>query len=90
MTTFLAVAFVATCGGVIYNIATANDAEANYIQKYGAWGRECTEGKVVRRLRITRITRWETWFQTQLILATCQIRYHSHFGIIVERHSSEP
>ena len=27
-----------------------------------------------------------TWFQfqTQLILTTCQIRYHSHCGIIVE------
>jgi chlorophyll synthase len=36
VTTFLAVAFVATCGGVIYNIATANDAEANYIQNIEA------------------------------------------------------
>ena len=24
-----------------------------------------------------------TWFQTQLILTTCQIRYHSQCGIIV-------
>ena len=24
-----------------------------------------------------------TWFQTQLILTTCQIRYRSHCGIIV-------
>ena len=31
-----------------------------------------------------------TWFQTQLILTTCQIRYHSHCGIIVALDSSEP
>ena len=31
-----------------------------------------------------------TWFQTQLILATCQIRYHNHCGIIVALDSSEP
>ena len=24
-----------------------------------------------------------TWFQTQLILTTCQVRYHSHCGIII-------
>ena len=29
-----------------------------------------------------------TWFQTQSIL-TCQIHYHSHFGIIVALNSSE-
>ena len=31
-----------------------------------------------------------TWFQTQLILTTCQIRYHSHCGIIVALDSSDP
>ena len=31
-----------------------------------------------------------TWFQTQLILTTCQIRYHSHCGIIVALDSPEP
>ena len=31
-----------------------------------------------------------TWFQTQLILTKCQIRYHSHCGIIVALDSSEP
>ena len=31
-----------------------------------------------------------TWFQTQLILTACQIRYHSLFWIIVERDSSQP
>ena len=31
-----------------------------------------------------------TWFHTQLILTTCQIRYHSHCGIIVALDSSEP
>ena len=31
-----------------------------------------------------------TWFQTQLILTACQIRYHSHCGIIVAVDSSEP
>ena len=31
-----------------------------------------------------------TWFQTQLILTACQIRYHSHCGIIVALDSSEP
>ena len=31
-----------------------------------------------------------TWFQTQLILTACQIRYHGHFGIIVALDSSEP
>ena len=31
-----------------------------------------------------------TWFQTQLILTTCQIRYHSQCGIIVALDSSEP
>ena len=31
-----------------------------------------------------------TWFQTQLILTTRQIRYHSHCGIIVALDSSEP
>ena len=31
-----------------------------------------------------------TRFQTQPILATCQIRHHSHCGIIVALHSSEP
>ena len=30
------------------------------------------------------------WFQTQLILTTCQIRYHGHCGIIVALDSSEP
>ena len=30
------------------------------------------------------------WFQTQLILTTCQIRYHGHWGIIVALGSSEP
>ena len=31
-----------------------------------------------------------TWFQTQQILTTCQIRYHSHCGVIVALDSSEP
>ena len=31
-----------------------------------------------------------TWFQTQLILTTCQIRYHSQCGIIAALDSSEP
>ena len=31
-----------------------------------------------------------TWLQTQLILTLCQIRYHSHCGIIVALDSSEP
>ena len=31
-----------------------------------------------------------TWFQTQLILTTCQIRYHGQCGIIVAMDSSEP
>ena len=31
-----------------------------------------------------------TWFQTQLILTTCQIRYHSLCGIIVTLDNSEP
>ena len=31
-----------------------------------------------------------TWFQTQLILSTCQIRYHNQCGIIVALDSSEP
>ena len=31
-----------------------------------------------------------TWFQMQLILTTCQIRYHSQCGIIVAPDSSEP
>ena len=31
-----------------------------------------------------------TWFQTQLTLTTCQIRYHGHRGIIVALDSSEP
>ena len=31
-----------------------------------------------------------TWFQTQLILTTYQIRYHSQCGIIVALDSSEP
>ena len=31
-----------------------------------------------------------TWFQTQLILTTCQIRYHGQCGIIVVLDSSEP
>ena len=31
-----------------------------------------------------------TWFQTQLILTTCQICYRSHCGIIVALDSSEP
>ena len=29
------------------------------------------------------------WFQTQLILTTCQIRYHRHCGVIVALDSSE-
>ena len=32
----------------------------------------------------------KTWFQTQLILTTCQIRYHSQCRIIVALDSSEP
>ena len=31
-----------------------------------------------------------TWFQIQLILTTCQIRYHAHCWIIVAMDSSEP
>ena len=31
-----------------------------------------------------------TWFQTQLIRTTCQIRYHGHCGIIVALDSSDP
>ena len=31
-----------------------------------------------------------TWFRNQLILTTCQIRYHGHCGIIVALDSSEP
>ena len=31
-----------------------------------------------------------TWFQIQLFLTTCQIRYHTHCGIIVALDSSEP
>ena len=31
-----------------------------------------------------------TWFQTQLILTTCQIRYRGQCGIIVALHSSDP
>ena len=31
-----------------------------------------------------------TWFQIQLILTTCQIRYHTRCGIIVALDSSEP
>ena len=31
-----------------------------------------------------------TWFQIQLILTPCQIRYHTHCGIIVALDSSEP
>ena len=31
-----------------------------------------------------------TWFQTQLILTTCQIHYHDQGGIIVALGSSEP
>ena len=31
-----------------------------------------------------------TWFQTQLILTMCQIRYHGHCGIIVALDSSVP
>ena len=30
------------------------------------------------------------WFQPQLILTTCQIRYHTRGGIIVAPDSSEP
>ena len=30
-----------------------------------------------------------TWFQIQLIFNTCQIRYHTHCGIIVALDSSE-
>jgi hypothetical protein len=30
-----------------------------------------------------------TWFQTQIIPTTCQIRYHSHCGIIVALDSSD-
>ena len=31
-----------------------------------------------------------TRFQTQLFRTTCQIRYHSHCGIIIALGSSEP
>ena len=31
-----------------------------------------------------------TWFQTQLIPTLCQIRYHSHCGIITALDISEP
>ena len=31
-----------------------------------------------------------TWFQTQLIHTACEIRYHSHCGIILALDSSEP
>ena len=31
-----------------------------------------------------------TWFQTQLILTSCQIRYHSHCGMFVALDSAEP
>ena len=31
-----------------------------------------------------------TWFQTQPIPTTCQIRYHGHCGIIIALDSSEP
>ena len=31
-----------------------------------------------------------TWFQTQLIHTACQIRYHTHCGIIIALGSSEP
>ena len=31
-----------------------------------------------------------TWFQSQLLRTTCQIRYHSHCGIIVALDSSDP
>ena len=36
------------------------------------------------------VSHCRTWFQTQLILTTCQIRYHGHCGIIVAPDSSEP
>ena len=36
------------------------------------------------------VSHCRTWFQTQLILTTCQICYRSHCGIIVALDSSEP
>ena len=36
------------------------------------------------------VSHCRTWFQTQLILTTCQIRSRSHCGIIVALDSSEP
>ena len=36
------------------------------------------------------VSRCNTWFQTQLILTTCQVSYHSHCGIIVALDSSGP
>ena len=36
------------------------------------------------------VSHFMTWFQTQPILTTCQIRYHSHCGVIVALDSSEP
>ena len=36
------------------------------------------------------VSRCMTWFQTQLMLTTCQIRYHGHCGIIVALDSFEP
>ena len=36
------------------------------------------------------VSHWINWFQTQLILTTCQIRYRGHCGIIIALDSSEP
>ena len=41
-------------------------------------------------LSVTEFPTSITWFQTQLILTTCQMRHHSHCGIIVELDRSEP
>ena len=37
-----------------------------------------------------QVSHCRTWFQTQLILTMCQIRYHGHCGIMVALDSSEP
>ena len=50
-----------------------------------------TEGLVLCSLfSASPVSHCITWFQTQPILTTCEIRYHSHCGIIAALDSSEP
>ena len=73
--------------GVVYDMLSADASQPSiFAPLFFAAYSHCAS----HTLGGVAVSHCTTWFQTQLLFTTCQIRYHSHRGIMVALDSSEP